>query len=176
MNGLLFGIENILVIWIGGRLVLDGVFSAGMLIAFMSYRTQFASRIGSLIDKAIQLKMLRLHGEPLADIVLTEPERSVYKDRLVLSENGALEPNIEVCGLKFKYAEHEPLVLNDVMNDVNIEIEAGESVAITGPSGSTGYTTRARGGGSRTSVESHADCRSPQATDDRDDGSNHKIE
>jgi ATP-binding cassette, subfamily B, bacterial CvaB/MchF/RaxB len=136
VNGLLFGIENVVVIWVGARLALDGALSAGMLIAFMSYRAQFSARIGALIDKAIQLKMLRLHGERLADIVLTDPEMSTYKDRLVISETGVLEPSIEVRGLKFRYAEHEPLVLSDV----NIEIQAGESVAITGPSG-CGKTT-----------------------------------
>ena len=38
-------------------------------------RRQFALRVSALIDKAVELKMLRLQGERLADIVLTAPER-----------------------------------------------------------------------------------------------------
>ena len=46
-----------------------------MLMAFMAYRGQFDSRVTSLIDKAIDLKMLRLHAERLAD--LTEADEFI---------------------------------------------------------------------------------------------------
>src|SRR3546814_12887844 len=71
---LVFGIERVAVVWIGARLALDNVFSVGMLMAYLAYKDQFAQRIGGLIDKWIELRMLRLHGERLADIVLTPPE------------------------------------------------------------------------------------------------------
>src|SRR5690606_37057336 len=71
-NGTLFGVENVLVVWLGAHLVLDGAFSVGMLMAFMAYKGQFASRISGLIDKCVQLRMLRLHGARLADIALAE--------------------------------------------------------------------------------------------------------
>jgi ATP-binding cassette subfamily B protein RaxB len=74
LNGLLFGIENILIIWLGARLVLDGNFSVGVLMAFTAYKGQFDTRVSSLIDKFFELKMLQLQGERLADIVLAEPE------------------------------------------------------------------------------------------------------
>jgi ATP-binding cassette subfamily B protein RaxB len=45
-----------------------------MLFAFFAYKEQFALRVSGLIDKAVELKMLRLQGERLADIVLTPPE------------------------------------------------------------------------------------------------------
>ncbi len=73
-NGALFGIENIAVIWIGARLVLDGHFSAGMLFAFVAFKTTFVNRLGALIDKAVELRMLGLHAERVGDIALTAPE------------------------------------------------------------------------------------------------------
>lgn len=133
LNGLLFGIENILTIWLGARLVMDGNFTVGVLMAFMAYKGQFDSRVSSLIDKFVELKMLQLQGERLADIVLQPPETTHGRN---LGEHETLSPSLEVRGLRFRYAEQEPYVLDDV----SFRIEAGESVAIVGPSGG-GKTT-----------------------------------
>ena len=70
----LFGGERLLVVWLSARGVLDGHFSVGMLVAYLAYRDQFAARVGGLVDRIMEFRMLRLHGERLADIVLTAPE------------------------------------------------------------------------------------------------------
>ncbi|WP_211472166.1 peptidase domain-containing ABC transporter [Collimonas humicola] len=134
LNGVLFGIENILTIWLGARLVMDGNFTVGALMAFTAYKGQFDSRVSSLIDKFVELKMLQLQGERLADIVLQPPETT--HGRNPDEPEAALLPSLEVRGLRFRYAEQEPYVLDDV----SFRIEAGESVAIVGPSGG-GKTT-----------------------------------
>ncbi|MES2103337.1 MAG: peptidase domain-containing ABC transporter [Pseudomonadota bacterium] len=134
LNGVLFGVENILIIWLGAKLVLDGNFSVGVLMAFNAYKGQFDSRVSSLIDKFFEVKMLQLQGERLADIVLTEPES--LNGRTTMENDAELEPTIEVTGLRYRYAEQEPFVLDGV----DIKITAGESVAIVGPSG-CGKTT-----------------------------------
>ena len=131
-NGLLFGIENIVVIFLGARAVLDAQLSAGMLVAYVSYKRQFSSRLSALIDKAFELKLLRLHAERLADIVLTDPEvRRGVAGRLLSSEGGRLDSTVELRDVCFRYAEHEPFVLDGV----NLSVCAGESVAVVGPSG-----------------------------------------
>ncbi len=134
LNGLLFGLENIIIIYLGARLVMDGNFSVGMLMAFHSYKTQFDSRVASLIDKLIELKMLQLQGERLADIVLQPAESK--QARLSLADEKQLLPSIEVKELRYRYAEQEPYVLDGV----SFKIEPGESVAIIGSSG-CGKTT-----------------------------------
>ena len=136
LNGLLFGLENVLVIWLGARLVLNGGFSVGMLLAFMAYKGQFAARVSSLIDKYFEVKMLQVQGERLADIVLTEPEAAPSEGRLVAAEIDHLTPTMEVRGLRYRYAEHEAYVLDGV----DLAIAAGESVAVVGLSG-CGKTT-----------------------------------
>lgn len=136
LDGLLFGLENVVVIWLGAKLVLDASFSVGMLMAFISYKSQFATRVSSLIDKFVQVKMLQLQGERLADIVLTKPESALSEGRMVLSDESCVQSNIEIRDLRFRYAEHEPYVLDGI----NLTIGAGESVAIIGSSG-CGKTT-----------------------------------
>ncbi|MGE8324826.1 peptidase domain-containing ABC transporter [Pseudomonas urmiensis] len=134
-NGLLFGSVTLLVIWLGAKLVIDGAFSAGMLIAFNAYKDQFNGRVAGLIDKLVDVLMLRLHGERLADIVLQSAER---RPTPLPADSAACArvPRLQVRKLRFRYSDYEPWVLDDV----SLTIEPGESVAIVGPSG-CGKTT-----------------------------------
>lgn len=134
-NGTLLGIELILSVWLGAQLVLANVFSIGMLFAFMTYKAVFASRISSLIDKAIELSMLSIQGERLADIVLTEKE-----DLLTQQRRGPLaNTHLTVDGIDFRYSALDPYVLRNL----KLDLPAGKSIAITGPSG-CGKTTLAK--------------------------------
>ncbi|MBS3895546.1 peptidase domain-containing ABC transporter [Silanimonas sp.] len=132
-NQTIFGIERIAVIWIGASLAMQNVFSVGMLIAYLAYKDQFAQRVASLIDKWIEFRMLRLHGERLADIVLTPPEPDAGS---LVEQAPPASTRIEVQGLSFRYAEGEPWVLQDC----SFTVEEGEAVAIVGASG-CGKTT-----------------------------------
>lgn len=141
-NTFLFGLENLLVLWLGAKLIMEGTtgggasngagLTVGMLFAFISYKGQFSSRVSALIDYAVSLKMLSLHAERLADIVLEPPE----KDDLPASDLVHLVPSIELRGVSFRYGEGEPWILKDA----NFRIEGGESVAVVGASGA-GKTT-----------------------------------
>jgi len=131
LHKLVFGLERVAVIWVGALLVLDRSFSVGMLFAFFAYKEQFALRVSGLIDKAVELKMLKLQGERLADIVLNPPEADV-----LMPPRGEVSARLELRGVGFRYSDAEPAVLNGV----DLVIEPGESVAVVGPSG-CGKTT-----------------------------------
>ncbi|MCM2328279.1 MAG: peptidase domain-containing ABC transporter [Lysobacter sp.] len=133
-NGLVFGAERIAVVWVGATLVLDAAFSVGMLFAFMAYKEQFSARVAGLIDRLIELRMLQLQGERLADIVLTPAESEAPGPAPAVAE-----ASIEVRNLSFRYSDTEPFVLQNC----SFRIEPGESVAIVGPSGG-GKTTLAK--------------------------------
>ncbi|MGE6469619.1 peptidase domain-containing ABC transporter [Serratia proteamaculans] len=137
LQGVISGVGRVVLIWLAARQVLEGNFSAGMLVAFISFSDQFIGRASGLIDAVIDFRMLRLHGERLADIVLTEDEKHV--DRGMLSTSGGdndAPAVLSVDGLSFRYAETEPWVLENA----SFSVTAGESVAVVGPSGQ-GKTT-----------------------------------
>jgi len=130
-NGLVFGVERISIVWLGALLVLDSAFSIGMLFAFMSYKDQFSARVAGLIDKMIDLRMLNLQGERLADIVLTPPEQAAQD-----AAAQAMDASLEVRELSFRYSDMEPFVLLNC----SFSVAPGESVAVVGASGG-GKTT-----------------------------------
>ena len=133
-NSLLVGGLAILVIWVGALRVLDNTFTVGMLLAFVAYKDQFLDRVSNLINKALDLQMLRLHAERLADIALTAPEARDQTFAAAPLAHGSSA--IEVHNLRFRYSENDPWVLDGL----DFHIDAGESVAIVGGSGS-GKTT-----------------------------------
>lgn len=126
-NQLVFGIGRVAMIWIAASLALENRFSAGMLVAFIAYADQFISRATGLVDKWVEFSMLKLHGERVADIALTEPEKTAD----AVWNGPALDADIELRNVSFRYAEGEPWILRNC----SLRVEVGESVAVVGPSG-----------------------------------------
>ena len=127
IQGLTVGSQRIAILWLGAWLALKGQFSAGMLMAFAAYADQFTSRASSLVDYAIDIRLLRIQGERLADIVLTPTEphaEGTYVGPLP-------EPSVRFDKVSFRYADGEAWILKDCC----FAVTAGESVAIVGPSG-----------------------------------------
>ena len=144
-NTFIFGVENLLVFWLAAKMIMasqTGVgagvepFTIGMMFAFIAYKAQFTGRVSALINYAVQIKMLGLHAERLADIALAAPEKDTPQGNLPEHDLAHLAPSLELRGVSFRYGEGEAWVLRNA----SLKIEAGESVAVTGPSGA-GKTT-----------------------------------
>lgn len=136
-NKLLFGLENVLVIYFAALMVMANTLSVGMVLAFIAYKGQLTDRFANLIEQIIQFKMMRLHLDRIADIALTEQEANREGEATFSnSENGEPTGQLTLENICFSYSDEQAPILNNV----NLTLAPGESIAITGPSGA-GKTT-----------------------------------
>ena len=133
INDALFGLENIVTIYLAARLALSNSLTIGMIFAFMSYKQHFIEKAVQMVEKALDFRILELHLERLADIALSPLEHG--HDQF-LTYARQIEGRIELRNVSFRYAETEPFVLEDI----SFIIEPGEFVTVMGPSGG-GKTT-----------------------------------
>ncbi|WP_241233739.1 peptidase domain-containing ABC transporter [Altericroceibacterium xinjiangense] len=126
---LLEGLETVLVIWFGIMAAMADALSVGMLIAFAAWRLQFSNAARRVIDQATSWRLAKLHLERLSDIAFTREDPGFSEPE---SQTEALLGRIELRDIGFRYGDHEPLVVKNI----NLVIEPGENVVVTGPSGS----------------------------------------
>ncbi|MGB3392610.1 MAG: peptidase domain-containing ABC transporter [Stenotrophomonas sp.] len=131
----LFGLQRVALLGYGAYMMGTGAISAGMLVAVLAYADQFSSRAGSLIDKVVELGMLKLHLGRIADIATSEPVQKISHSGI----GDEWAATIELKGCSYRYSDGEPWVFHRL----DLAIAEGESVAIVGPSG-CGKTTLAK--------------------------------
>lgn len=135
-NGVLFGIENIVVIYLGASLVLENALTVGMLYAFVSYKRQFTEKANTLVDKVIEFRMIRLHLERIADIAKTPVENALDCRGFHKQKEEKLAGQLELQDIAYRYSPNDPFLFQNL----SLEIKPGEVIAIVGPSG-CGKTT-----------------------------------
>jgi ATP-binding cassette subfamily B protein len=133
----MLGLANVLVLWLGGREVLYHRISVGNFVAFITY---MALLTWPIIALGWVINIFQRGTASMGRINEILVERPEIEDRAVdLPTSGSPAPaqlagEIEFRGLNFSY-DGVP-----VLHDVNLQIPAGSSLAIVGPTGS-GKTT-----------------------------------
>jgi len=132
-NAALVGLETIAFVYIGARMAIAGNITLGMLFAYQAYKQNFVGAATRLIDQVMSYRLLDVHLDRISDIAFAQPEPN---DGLERSDSESGPPLIELRNVSFRYGRGLPLILDNV----SIEIPAGTSTALVGPSGA-GKTT-----------------------------------
>jgi ATP-binding cassette subfamily B multidrug efflux pump len=148
---LMLGIAAVIVLWLGGRQVIQGRMNVGDFVAFNTYMVQLTWPVIALgwvinIFQRGTASLIRIN-----EIFLEKPEIADEEHRAATNElpatsdlvakslklearSESFRGEVEFCNLNFAY-NGVP-----VLKDVNLRIPAGSSLAIVGPTGS-GKTT-----------------------------------
>ncbi|MEB6369267.1 peptidase domain-containing ABC transporter [Klebsiella michiganensis] len=133
INTFVAACDQVAILWLGTSLVIDNQMTIGMFVAFGSFRGQFSDRVASLTNFLLQLRMMSLHNERIADIALHEKEEK--KPELdIVADMGPV--SLDTADLSYRYDSQSA----PVFSGLNLSVTPGESVAITGTSGA-GKTT-----------------------------------
>ena len=131
--GLMPGVEILtavsigLALYFGARMVGGGALEIGVLVAFVMYIQRFFDPIRNLTMQYTQLQRSMASGSRIFSLMDTEPDLVDKKDA---KEMPAIKGDIAFKDVRFSYVEGE-----EVIKGINLNIKAGETVAIVGPTG-----------------------------------------
>jgi len=133
INTFVAACDQVVILWLGAGLVIDNQMTIGMFVAFSSFHGQFSERVTSLTSFLLQLKIMSLHNERIADIALHEKEEKKPEIEIV-AHMGPI--SLETNDLSYRYDSQSA----PIFSALSLSVAPGESVAITGASGA-GKTT-----------------------------------
>ncbi len=133
-------IGTALALWYGGNGVVMGVISYGTLLAFISYTVQFFEPVRELARIFAEFQSAQASAERTLSMIDTEPE--IQDDDTVVASYGdmyhpkkdgwpGMAGNITFEHVSFAYNGGEK-----VLWDFNLDVKAGETIALVGETGS----------------------------------------
>ena len=126
----LAGIASVILLWRGGLDVIHGRISLGQLVQFMGYLAQLTwpmIAFGWVVNLFQQgsASMIRINEVMQHQPTIAEPTKIDNKPEELI-----IKGRVEFRDITFSYGNHE------VLHNVTINVEAGSSLAIVGPTGS----------------------------------------
>ncbi|MBW3553671.1 MAG: ABC transporter ATP-binding protein/permease [Gemmatimonadetes bacterium] len=123
------GLGTVVVLWVGGRLVIDGAISVGDFVAFGFYLTMM---IWPMIALGWVVNLYQRGAASMSRIVKVFDTQPAIRDADRPRPLDRVRGEIEFRGVRFRYPGTE----RDVLRDVSFTAPAGATVALVGPTGS----------------------------------------
>ena len=131
---LLTALALVLVVYVGGNMVLGGSLEVGVVIAFALYIERLFGPIQEMANQFEQLQKAMVSADRIFELLDVKPQVSERPDAEKLP---VIRGDVRFEGVDFHYAPETP-----VLQHVDLQISAGETVALVGPTGA-GKTTLA---------------------------------
>ncbi len=129
---LLGTLATAIVLWFGGRTVAQGELTLGVIVAFLTYVTRFFQPIRELSQLYTTMQAAMAGGERVLELLDTPPAVADKPERenSRAIEMPEIQGKVELRDVNFAYRVDGP-----VLHDINLTIEAGQTVALVGPTG-----------------------------------------
>jgi ATP-binding cassette subfamily B protein len=137
LMNLLFTISSAIIIWWGGREILNGQLTAGELTQFYFYVTMMVMPVRALGFMVNMISRGTAAGQRIFEVLDTE---SAVKENPNSIELQNIKGNVKFEHVSFSYTTASYESLGNILEDVSFEARVGEMVALLGATGS-GKTT-----------------------------------
>ncbi|MBU5676954.1 ABC transporter ATP-binding protein/permease [Alkaliphilus sp. MSJ-5] len=136
----LSSIGTALALWRGGEGVILTLISYGTLVAFISYTIQFFEPVREIARVLAEFQSAHASAERVLSMINTEPEikdsdevKELYGEDFNSNRKNwpSLNGNITFKNVSFAYNVEEPILEN-----FNLDVKAGETIALVGETGS----------------------------------------
>ena len=125
MNGV-----SILIIWIGGHNVNQGIMQVGDMLAFIQYSMQIVISFLMISIISIMLPRASVSAKRIMEVIETEP--SIKDKDEVKKLNPEKKGLVEFKNVSFRYPDAD----TEILEDINFTAESGKTTAIIGSTGS----------------------------------------
>ena len=122
------GMVNVAVLMLGAFLILKGELTVGMLMAFQGFMGSFLAPVNSIVNASQKIVEMRSQMERVEDVMRYPEDHRESEGEIQQGKLGGL---LELKHLTFGYSPLQP----PLIEDFNLRIEPGHSVAIVGTSG-----------------------------------------
>lgn len=125
-------IMNVVILWVGARLVMNNVLSIGQLMTYNALLSYFTNPIQNIINLQNKLQSARVANNRLNEVYLVESE---FKKKRPIKDINSIDGDIEFKNVQYNYGYSEP-----VLSNLDLKINQTQKIVLVGMSGS-GKTT-----------------------------------